>query len=297
MTREGFISVSVALAVLAAACGGGDETEEAVGSSASSEVPSAGVVSQADVPYASSADGTTQTLDVHLPSEPADAPIVIDTIQGFHDPAEMFAEQGAIAVVPQVRMRTPTEVVGDPAAMRATVEQFACAVRFARAHAAELGNEDPHVVLTGYSRFGATATHVGLLGETFDDAWDEFAEAGGPPRQLDCAADGATTRVDAVVSTAAPYAVFVPVFDGHFQQDHEPAMREFLAQAVGANPDLTLHLLHGTEDTTDPPEHATEFAQVMSDAGYDVQLTTFDGGHEHPPTDLYASTVSAALGQ
>jgi hypothetical protein len=291
VTCRGFISVGLALAVSATACGG-EETEDTAGSSATNEAPS-GVVSQTDIPYASS-DGTIHTLDVHLPGDPADAPIVIDTIQGFHRPVEVFAEQGLIAVVPQVRMRAPEEVVGDPAAMRATAEQFACAVHFARARAAAVGNENPHVVLTGFSRFGAAATHVALLGETFDDAWDEFAEAGGPPRQLECEAD-ATTHVDALVSTGAPYALFVPVFDGHFQRDHDATMRQFLTQAISANPKLALHLLHGNEDIIDSPAEAAEFADVMADAGYDVQLTTFDGGHEHPPTELYVSTVSEAL--
>ena len=272
---------------------GGDETEDTAGASATNEAPS-GVVSQTDIPYASS-DGTTHTLDVHLPVEPAEAPIVIDTIQGFHDPAEVFAEQGVIAVVPEVSMRSPGEVVGDPAALRAAAEQYACAIRFARARAAELGNEDPHVVLTGFSRFGATATHIGLLSDAFEDAWDEFAEAGGPPRQLDCEASG-TTHVDGVVSTGGAYGLYVPVFDGELQQDHEAATREFLAQAVGANPELTLRLLHGTDDPLLPGE-AAQFTDAMTDAGYDVQLITFDGEHVLPPTELLTSTISEALDQ
>ena len=86
----------------------------------------------------------------------------------------------------------------------------------------------------------------------------------------------------------------MPIIDGAYgrtyQQEHDPEMQDFLVSAIGANPDVKVRLVHGTNDGI-PVEMAEEFAAALSDAGYDVQLTTWPGEHEAAPDDIYIPTV------
>lgn len=241
-------------------------------------------------------DGATLTLDIHFPAEPENAPIVnggpslVDEgmiVFDVSDDAHLGEGPGGAEAW-----------VNDRAAMRATAERLACAIRFVRARASELGNDDPIVVLTGVSLGGAVATHVGLFGDTLDASWEEFAAEGGPPRQLDCEVTQGSTHVDAVIGMAGTYDLFVPVFDGAYgrayQQERDPDLQAFFASAIGANPDLKLRLIHGTADYV-PLEDTADFAAVLEANGYDVQLTTWGGGHESAPDDLFLSTLLEVL--
>lgn len=60
--------------------------------------------------------------------------------------------------------------------------------------------------------------------------------------------------------------------------------------------DLKVRLIHGTSDFI-PVEDAAEFAALLTDAGYDVELATFDGGHEIAPPELLFPTVMEVVGQ
>ena len=71
---------------------------------------------------------------------------------------------------------------------------------------------------------------------------------------------------------------------------HEPELWEMLWGTVGLHPELRVRLLHGDADTTPPPEVSAAFATVLAEAGYDVEVVEFDGGHR-PPDDLTAETV------
>jgi acetyl esterase/lipase len=181
---------------------------------------------------------------------------------------------------------------------RATGDSVACAIRFARARVSDLGSDDPMVVLTGLSMGGGIAAHVALFGETLEARWDEFAAAGGPPREVDCEVSGGSTHVDAVIGMAGTYDAYVPIYDGKwgraYQQEIDPELQRFLSSSIGANPDLKVRMIHGTSDFV-PVDEAAEFAELLTDAGYDVQLATFEGGHGEPPTDLYSSTIKEVL--
>ena len=104
--------------------------------------------------------------------------------------------------------------------------------------------------------------------------------------------------MDAFIGMAGTYDIFVPIVDGlyglAYQQENDPKLQEFLASAVGANPDLMIRLIHGTNDYI-PVDSVAEFAEELGDAGHDVQLITFPGGHEAPPTELYVSTLMNVL--
>ena len=298
---RGAISALVVTSVLAASCGGDDgdsvsPDESGTTSTTTSELP-AEAWTETDLAYATRiSDGMTVTLDIHFPAEPEGAPIVLDG-------EESLVEHGVIVVKrheddPLDLAVGPEDLVADRVSRRSWAELLGCTNRLARARASELGNDDPIVVLAGFSLLGGLAAQVALFGETLDTRWDEFARAGGPPRQFDCAVTDGSTHVDAVIGMAGTYDLAMPVIDGTYGRayhlEHDPEMQEFLAGAIGANQDLEFRLIHGTNDEI-PVEYATEFAGLLTYAGYDVELTTWPGAHEEPPSELYLSTIMEVL--
>ena len=103
-----------------------------------------------------------------------------------------------------------------------------------------------------------------------------------------------------VIGQAATVDVGMPIIDGTYgrayQQEHDPEMQEFLASAIGANPDLKVRLICGTSDWI-PMEVPEESVGALKDVGYDAQLITWAGGHTWAPTELFLSTLKEALGR
>lgn len=289
--------------LVVAACGGDGQIAEDVVSSPAGQP--AQVVVERGVEYATF-NGMPMTLDLYVPADPGGAPIVIEPWEDF---AESIAQEGAFAVLGQAGLPDPEEVAGEDiphlrdhgAHIRAQAEAYACAILFARARAAELGSADPVVVAGGFSEGGGVAAHVALFGATLDRAWDQFAtSAGGPPRQVQCVIPDGSTHVDALVGGAGAYDLYVPVIDGlygrAYQQEFDPELQQFLASAVGLDPTLKVRLVHGTADSMIPLTNSVDFEAALSDAGYDVELTTFEGGHQDPPTTLSQEIFTEALG-
>lgn len=296
MIRRQFAVLAVGVLVAAVGCGG-DEAEDASSTTVVEERPDA--IAERGLSYAS-INGRTLELDMHYPAEPDGAPIVI----GASGQTYGLTDEGLMVVSVHFRNGAsgPTRALGDLARfMRAPAEELACAIRFARARAAEFGDDDPIVVLVGFSIQGGSAAHVALFGETLEERWDEFETTGGPPRQVECEVTDGSTHVDGLIDMAGVNDAFVPIYDGNhgltYQQEHDPELQQFLASAIGTNPDLVVRLIHGTNDGLIPVEESIGFEAALADAGYDVQLITFDGGHVVPPTDLLVSTLSEVLDQ
>ena len=264
-------------------------------------------VTEEDLVYATWAEGSL-TLDLHPPAKPADAPIVIYLPGRGRDFAPPWIVRGLVdegAFVLVVRYpasnSTPEQVLADHGAdAGAKAESVACAINYARAQASEFGNNDPVVVLTGFSNGGGLGAHAALFGATLEARWDEYAAEGGPSRQVECEITDGSTHVDALVSMGGPYDVNVPIYDGKYgrayQQEQDPELWEFLSSSIGANPDLKVRLIHGTSDYI-PVEDPTEFAALLTDAGYDVELVTFDGGHEVAPPEVFFPTAMEVVGR
>lgn len=299
MVRSAFVLTAVGMLVAGAACGGGEEaTSPTTAAPATTAAPTSDVSDQPEVvvekgiPFATFGD-ITLTLDLRLPADPSDAPVAIEAWY----PDEL-AEAGAIiAAIDQGVPDTDDDdyavrYLSDHGAhIRAKAEATACAVSVVRARAAELGNDDPVVVVTGFSEAGGLAAHVALFGESLEQRWDEFAaEVGGPPRQVECSIADGSTHVDALVGGAGTYDLYVPVIEGLYgrswMQERDPELQQFLATAVGINPGLTVRLTHATDDPAIPMTVSTDFEAALADAGYDVQLTTYEGGHRAPPADI-----------
>ena len=259
---------------------------------ATSDAPS-DVTAVTDV-YATgrSPDEATELKLVVFSAGREDAPMVID-VGGTVDP-QALVERGASVFVPAY----PSEQIGmvqlraDPTATRMMVEALACAVRFARG--SEYGSETAPLVLTGFSAGGGPISHVALAGESFDRVWDEYEESrGGPPAQYDCTFGEASSRVDGFVGIAGTYDVFVGyegLYGRDFLREHEPELWETLWGTVGLHPELRVRLIHGTTDNTIPLENSIAFEAVLAEAGYDVELVEFAGGHG-TPDDLAVETI------
>jgi hypothetical protein len=309
------LAIGMTISMLGAVAGCGPETTSTTSTQIATVAPTAttlgaattveervGARTESDLVFATRIrDGATLTLDIHLPAEPENAPIVINPIGRA---VGSLIEQGVTVVTWDENDHLgegpggPEEIVADSAFVRGMAELIGCTVRLARVGASDLGSDDPRVVLSGVSFGGGLAVQVALFGDTLDARWEGFVSEGGPPRQFDCEVTGGSTQVDAVIGMAGTYDLSMPIFDGMYgrahQQEHNPEMQEFLASTIGANPDLTLRLIHGIYDDI-PVENAEQFAEMLSAAGYDVQLTTWAGGHEEPPTELFVSTIMAVL--
>jgi hypothetical protein len=206
-----------------------------------------------------------------------------------------MAEQGAIVFVIEYHNMGPTTAIQDNGkGYRELAETVACAIRFARARALDFGSDTPLLVIVGYSWGGGVGSHVALFGASLDRRWEEYAAArGGPPRQVDCEVGQGSTHVDALVGIAGAYDAFVG-YDGkygrEYMQEKDPDLWKMLYSSIGENPDLKVRLLHSETDFQVPYENSVEFETTLTEAGYDVELIQFRGGHS-APLELTVQTV------
>jgi len=237
---------------------------------------------------------TELMLSVYLPAGSEDAPMVLDAGWAVPDPRALNERGVSVFLMQAPDLWSRFMLDADPTAVRTMVEAVACAVRFARG--SEYGSETAPLVLTGFSRHGMTASHVALVGESFDRVWDEYTEsAGGPPAQYDCTVSDASTRVDGFVGIGGGndamvgYAADSP-YGRDFLLEHEPDLWEMLWGTVGLHPELRVRLIHGDSDSLIPFENSAAFEAALAEAGYDVELVEFAGGHD-VPHDLVVETV------
>ena len=301
MARRILPLMTMALLASLAACGGSDADAAPTTTLDEQALP----VTEVDLAYATSAEGPL-TLDMHAPVRPADAPIVLYLPGRGRDSAppwivEGLVDEGAFVFVVRYAATdsSPEKILADHGAdAGAQAQSVACAIHYARSRASNFGNNDPLVVLTGFSNGSGLGAHTALFGSTLEERWDEYAAQGGPPRQVECEMTEGSTHVDVLVGMGGNYDVFVSIYDGKYgrayQQELDPELWEFLSSSIGVNLDLKIRLIHGTSDWI-PVEGAAEFTALLSEAGYDAELTTFDGGHATAPLDLFLPIVMEVL--
>lgn len=309
MLRRLFVLIVVAALVVGGCAEGDDAVSEETTATPVSTTSTVGgevdAVDERNLAYGTWGEQSL-TLDVYGPVEFDDSPVVVYLPGGGQRAAstalvEALTDEGAFVFVVRYAAShsDPEQQLADRGAdAGAMAESVACAINYARAQASKFGNNDPVVVLTGLSNGGGLAAHAALLGADLEARWDEYATEGGPASQVECEVTDGSTHVDAVIGMAGGYDVFMPIYDGKwgraYQQERDPELQEFLSSSIGVNPDLKVRLIHGTSDYI-PVEETAEFAELLTDAGYDVQLATFEGGHEEPPTDLYRTTIKEVL--
>lgn len=303
MLRRLLSLLAVGLSVSLVACGG---TETNVATTDTVEDRTDTVIER-NLGYGTFEEQTL-TLDLYVPSKPAGAPIVVapstapSDVSPMLEVSEGLVDMGVIVFNVELggSFGSAEEILSNRgAAIRAMAEQLACAIRFAREQASQLGSDDPTVVLAAFSTEGGLAAHAALFGATLEARWEEFGATNGPPRRVDCDATDGSTHVDALIGVAGAYDIFVPIYNGKwgraYQQEEDPELAGFLSSSIGANPDLKVRLIHGRADNIAACSEWDNLGAALASIGYDVRTEFFDGGHE-VPTDLAIATILNVIG-
>lgn len=302
-----FLIVVIAAVLAAAGCDGGEAEPTAAASTVPATTeqpePTAGVTTVTvtseppasitvrmieDVLYTVEDDtegsGRLDMLDVHLPEEPGPWPVVIvahsalGSKSGYRNFADAIASEGAVV------FNINYDDVADFPPL-AGIEDIACAVRFARANAADHGGDPTRITLVGASGGAVSGMVVGLNGDAYTG---------------DCVAPEESARVDAIVGYEGGYDWAEFLFSDLREEDPEVWEAIDPYSQIGSNPDLVVRLIHGEggESLTEVPRIvAVEFHQALADAGYDVELTMLDGELHLALTALGTEAFSVAVQQ
>jgi acetyl esterase/lipase len=248
--------------------------------SAAAGTPTTTGPSSAPIPQEAPGPGGVVT---HLPDDPTGAPVAVlvhggGWVGGSPDLMEPLAE--ALADDGMVVFNASYRTLRDGGGFPASFDDVACAVRYARARAAEVG-ASREVTLVGHSAGAHLSASVALSEDTF---------GGG------CPWEGSSTP-DRLVGLAGVYRIDTVA----------PIMRVFLGgdrQAAplaweGADPFTHLTagrafetiLVHGLDDRIVPAESSESFAQALDEAGAEAFVHLVEGGHN----DVVAAGISAPL--
>lgn len=231
-------------------------------------------------------------LDLYSPEQPGPWPVVIvahghSQSQGdFRGLAGALASQGAVVFnITYDSEFPPIAGIGD----------IACAVRFARATAADHGGDPSRVTLVGHSQGAASGAIVGMAGDDFSG---------------DCAVTEGSALLDGFVGYEGPYdwavtAPPIPDLDLLYLSEEDPDLLEAINpySHIGGNGDLIVRLIHGDDTDTRwyevPRAVSADFHQALSEAGYDVALTLLDGASHialaNRETEAVAVTVQTVM--
>lgn len=239
-------------------------------------------------------DVPEQRLDVYAPSVPGSWPVVVfvhgyrAVKEGHEKLSRAIAEQGAVVFTIEWRIRLPVVAKKENGkGFREMHETVACAIRFARAHAPEYGGDPERVTLVGFSAGAWIGSYLAVLGDDVDQLWETFeSHRGGPLPQVECLAGGSLARVDAFVGIGGAYGLSESL------KEEDPELWDVCSvdAYLGKNPDLEVHLLHGEWDDTVEVESSVRFNAALEEAGYDSELTQFEGGHMIP-LELTVETI------
>lgn len=168
-----------------------------------------------------------------------------------------------------------------------------CAIKYARANAAQFGSDPGEIILVGHSWGATIGGWVALGGDQLEDAWQTFAAArGGPSRQANCTEEDAPASVDVFIGIGGGYE--------HIESlvDEDPEMWQVLSpfSYIEEGASLRIFLLHGDSDSVVDPQASVYFDEMLLESGYDSQMILFEGFHT-VPTDLLVEIVLEAIGE
>lgn len=271
------------LPVVVAGCGEGDGAEITAATEASASIT---VQRTEGISYALKDDDSPfdsdDLLDVYAPEESGPWPVVIiahghsQTEHAFRPLAEAIAAEGAVVLNIDYDDALPS---------LAGIEDVACAVRFARANAADYGGDPTRITLIGNSQGAVSGMIVGLNGDA---------------HTRDCVTSEGSALVDAVVAYEGDYDWAESFF--YQLRDANPTLWEAIDPHtyIGGNPDLVVRLIHGEGGEIVPqvPQIVSvEFSQVLADAGYDVELSLVEQSPHTALTDSSTPAFAAVIQQ
>jgi predicted esterase len=239
-----------------------------------------------------------QRLDIYAPHEGDSWPVVVflhgsgQTKEHFFEKSQIIAEQGfVIYTITWPNWNASIAAQENGRGFREIYEVLSCAVRYAKATAADHGGDPSKVILVGYSAGARFGSWFALAGDTLIPKWEElFANRGGPPAQVSCLVGDGSSNVDAFVGIGGHYAFIENM------KDKDVELYNVISPfaQVGERPDLSVRLLHGDKDNF-PTSYSARLHDLLEGAGYDTELIVFDGGHI-VPLDVTINTIMALTG-
>jgi acetyl esterase/lipase len=234
-----------------------------------------------DIPYTGE-----QLLDVYAPASGDSRPLVVLFHGGDNTKATVarlaaaIAERGAVVFVPTYYSQPYSLSVP----MLQPLEEAACAVRFARAHASEYGARSDRVIVAGHSYGGAIGSTLMLAGDDF--------------HRSDCLVQEGSALPDAFVGLDGAYDIIDHAEAAVLQARPAESIQSNPYTYIGRTPrreNVSFVLFVGpTYQVLQEDNQASRDA--LREAGYDVRLFFLPGvnhwqfGLPQPPTvDAIAS--------
>jgi acetyl esterase/lipase len=179
--------------------------------------------------------------------------------------AQVVAAQGAVVFNVDYRGVRPVVQQGWPEAP----EDVACAMRFARATAAQYGGDPSTLVLVGHSYGGYLGPLIALGGDEFDG-------------QCLYGADEMSALPTGFVGIAGNYivegeSIWETWYGGTPSERPNAWAKGDFRSHLGGNPTLAVRLIHERGDPIIPPRQARQFDRALTDAGYDSRLRLIAG--------------------
>lgn len=178
--------------------------------------------------------------------------------------ARVVAGAGAVVFNIDYRGVRPVVQEGWPEA----AEDIACAMRFARARAADYGGDPSTLVLVGHSYGGYLGPLVALAGDEFAGQCVVGPDVSALPTGF--------------VGIAGNYVVEAePIWEtwyGGSREERPGAWRKGdFRTHIGGNRGLVVRLIHERGDPIIPPRQPRQFHAALRDAGYDTRLRLVNG--------------------
>lgn len=204
---------------------------------------------------------------VMVPGGPQ-APGNLGTLGDF---ARLVASQGAVVFVADYR-EGPEWGGGSPT----TYQDIACAIRFARANAAQYGGDGARLILAAHSLGPFFASVVALSADPFT------------PDPGACLTTTGSTKPDGFVGISGDYSPdsitpsFLDSFFGGSRDERASAWTAGDPYEVAAAKArlMPIRLVHGTQDRNVPIDSSKRFLAALQAAGFDATLTPVDADHQ-----------------
>jgi acetyl esterase/lipase len=234
---------------------------------------------QSDIRYKSN-----HKLDVFSPLLHEDWPIVVILHGGqvgknsVRSLGIALAEQGVVVFTPEYQSYTPS-ADQIPDQIRTSIEDPACAVRFARAHGSEFGGDPSQIILVGHSSGGAFGAVISLVGDQFHG---------------DCLIHEGSAIPNVFIGLDGAYDINRYTSEERLQLAPPDEWKVWSPYTyVDTTPDLgniSFYLLVGKE--TELLQDAQAFQEALIENGYNVTLTQFPGiDHMYIASGNHANTV------
>jgi predicted esterase len=223
-------------------------------------------------------DGCVNRVDIYHPKNAGDWPTVV-TIHGrprtpsdMRELARALAADGAVVFNADYRGVRPVSE-GFPE----SINDVACAIRYARANTARYGGDPDHIVLVGHSYGGYVGMMVAIAGNRFAGKGAGCLEDHGSSLP-----DG-FVHVAGVSITKASEPLDAIFFGGAYNAIPEVWRRGnvFHQIEVGGNRNLKVGIIFELHDPYLGYAHATWLQDQLADEGYDVRMVLLEEGHTH----------------